>query len=138
MFERRGDVARPGVQITDLCEGAEARVDEVEAPAPKLSRKRLRLRLHPEDGRPPLARRLERLAGGVDPGDDGAELRELGGRLTRSALQMQDALLVEVGERVANRGRKTPLPGERLGALPVDLVPRAPVVFGRFHQTRRE
>src|SRR5438132_9838278 len=71
LFERRGDVARPGVQIADLRKGAEARVDEVEAPAPKLSRKRLRLRLHPEDGRPPLARRLERLAGGVDPGDDG-------------------------------------------------------------------
>ena len=60
-------------------EHALPRVDEVEAPAPQLRRQRLRVAVHPEDRRPPLARASRQPGRRVDRGDDGAELGELGG-----------------------------------------------------------
>jgi hypothetical protein len=49
---------------------------------------------------------------------------------------MQDALLAQVGECVTDGCRQTALAGERLGPLPVDLVPGATVVLGRLHSAR--
>src|SRR6266545_5179464 len=64
-----------------------------------------------------------------------AELGELGGRLTRAALQVEDALALEPGQRVPHGRRQAAFARERLRALPVDLVPGSPVVLGRFHRS---
>src|SRR5690242_2681388 len=97
--QRSGNSAQPGLEITNCAERAEAGIDEVEAAAAELARQRLRVGLHPEDRRPALPRGLEGGAGGVDAGDDAAELRELRGRLAGAALEVEHALLLQVGER---------------------------------------
>src|SRR6185312_5523738 len=116
----------------------EAGVDEVEASAPELAGQYLRVSLHPQDGGPALARRLERVAGDVDSGDNTAELAELRRRLTRPALQMQHPLVGEIRECMANGRRQSALACERFCAPAVDLVPGATVVLGRLHQARSE
>jgi hypothetical protein len=98
----------------------------------------LRVGLHPEDRRPAFTCELERLPGRVDAGDDRSQLRELGSRLTRSALQVEDALFPEVGERVADLTREAALAGHGGRAALVKVVPRSPVVLGRFHQASSE
>src|SRR5439155_3834740 len=126
--------ACPGVEVRDLDQRAGPCVDEIEPAAPQLAGKRLRVGLNPEDRGPSLSRRLERLTRRLDAGDDGAQLGELCGRVAGPALQVEDALLGQVGEGVPDRERKAALAGERGGTLTVDLVPRAAVVVGRFHQ----
>ena len=58
-LERAHEPARPGVEIGEIGDHALGRVDEIEAPAPQLRRQRGRVRLDPEDLRPPLARLVE-------------------------------------------------------------------------------
>src|SRR5919201_5069955 len=53
-----GDPVRPAVEICDVRKRTSGGIDEVEPAAAELSRKRLCIRLHPEDGGPALARRL--------------------------------------------------------------------------------
>src|SRR6266550_2854890 len=126
------------LEIGDRQERPEPGVHEVEAAATQLCGQGLRIGLHPEDRGPALACQLERLAGGIDARDDCSELRELSGRLTRAALQVEDPLLLEVGERAPDLLGEPALAGKRRCSLPVDFVPRASVVLGRFHQASRE
>src|SRR5206468_7191109 len=60
-MERLHDAANPLLHVRDDAERAETRVDEVEPTAAELAWELCRIGLHPQDGRPPLARGLERL-----------------------------------------------------------------------------
>src|SRR5581483_4109552 len=107
IVQRLDDPARPAVEIGQPREHALGGVHEVEAAAPELAGQRLRLRLDPEDLRPPLACRVERLLRGVDRRDDGALLGELGARLAASALEMQHTPLAQAAERRLDDLRQT-------------------------------
>src|SRR5206468_11705355 len=102
-MERRGDATKPLLHVRDDGERAETRVDEVEPATAELTRELGRVGLHPQDGRPPLARGLERLAEGVDAGDDAAELGKLRRCLAAPAVEMQHPLVRQVCERVPHR-----------------------------------
>src|SRR5438552_676075 len=56
LTERRGDAAKPRLEVAHDRERAQARVDEVEASAAELPRQGLRIGLHPENRRPPFPR----------------------------------------------------------------------------------
>src|SRR5262249_57410842 len=60
----------------------------------------------------------------VDAGPAPAELRELGGRFARTAMQVEHALVRQVGERVTHRARQPALGRKCFGAQAGPLVPR--------------
>src|SRR5207248_11763225 len=95
LAQRRRDAGRPAGKVVEVAEHALARVDEVEAATTQLAGQRLRVAVHPEDLRPPLASRLERPRSRIDSGRHGSQLRERGGRLARAAMEVEDPLLLQ-------------------------------------------
>src|SRR5215468_9562008 len=107
--EGRSETPQPRFEVEYVRQRARPRIHEIEAPAAQLARERLRVGLHPEDRGPPFARGFQRRSRRVDAGHDPAELRELGGRFARAAVQVEHALVRQVGERVTYRARQPAL-----------------------------
>src|SRR5439155_20005453 len=78
------------------------------------------------------------LRGAVDARDRRTELRELRSGLACPALDDEDALAVQVGERVTHRRREPRFAGDCLRAPTVHLLPRAQIVVGGLHHTGSE
>src|SRR5262249_51519054 len=110
-------------------------VDEIEAAAAQLVWQCLDVALDPEDRRPPLACRVERLRRGVDRRDDRTELGELRRALARARVEVQHLLSLESPAERRPYDRGEPGPHTRPA---VPLVERAAVVVGRLHQARSE
>src|SRR5436190_22017366 len=106
-----------------------AGVDEIEAPSLELERQLVHVGLEKERVRHSFARDRGRLAGDVDTGDECSELGELSGRLAGCTLQVENVSSFQFGQPLADRLRNSELPGHRVGAAAVDLVPGQPVVL---------
>src|SRR6476659_4086012 len=131
-LERGGGSSGPGIQVVERMEPAAA-VDEVEASPLELERKLLDIGLEENRIRCALAGDGGRLPGNVHAGDERAELRELRARFARAALEVQHMLSLQLRQPLPNRVGNAQVPGQRIGALAVDLVPGSAILVRRLH-----